>query len=85
MAKAEKYYDVGDIQTIDFIEAKFTPEQLQGFLLGNVIKYVSRDGKKINAIDDLVKALDYLCYALVPGYKMQDCYKWIEEGKSPQQ
>lgn len=36
------YYDVGGIETIDVIAAKLTPEQFQGYLLGNIIKYSCR-------------------------------------------
>ena len=44
MAKDSKsgYYDVGGIETLDIIEAKLTPEQYQGYLLGNAIKYQCR-------------------------------------------
>lgn len=36
------YYDAGGIETLDIIKAKLTPEQYQGYLLGNVIKYACR-------------------------------------------
>lgn len=50
------HYTVGGIEVIDFIEAK----QL-GYNLGNVVKYVSRSGKKgTDAIQDLQKARWYL-------------------------
>jgi len=49
------HYTDGGIETIDFIEAK----QL-GYNLGNVIKYVSRAGKKGNRLEDLQKAQWYL-------------------------
>ena len=51
------HYTDGGIETMDFIEAKNL-----GFHLGNVVKYVSRAGKKNtdNEIQDLEKALWYL-------------------------
>lgn len=49
------HYTDGGIETIDFIEAK----QL-GYNLGNVIKYISRAGKKGNRLQDLQKAQWYL-------------------------
>jgi len=49
------HYKVGGIEVIDFIEAKDL-----SFRLGNVIKYVSRAGKKGDPIEDLEKALWYL-------------------------
>lgn len=35
-------------------------EQYKGFLIGNIIKYVVRAGKKDDAIQDLEKAKDYI-------------------------
>ena len=49
------HYTAGGIETIDFIEAK----QLN-YHLGNVVKYVSRAGKKNELLEDLKKARWYL-------------------------
>ena len=51
------HYTDGGIETIDFIEAKNL-----NYRLGNVVKYVSRAGKKDpeTRIEDLKKALWYL-------------------------
>lgn len=49
------HYKDGGIETIDFIEAKNL-----NYRLGNVVKYVSRAGKKYDAIQDLEKARWYL-------------------------
>ena len=51
------HYKAGGIEVIDFIEAKDL-----NFRLGNVVKYVSRAGKKLdsNPVQDLEKALFYL-------------------------
>lgn len=49
------HYTSGGIETIDFIEAK----QL-GYNLGNVVKYISRAGKKGSRLQDLQKAQWYL-------------------------
>lgn len=51
------HYKAGGIETLDFIEAKDL-----NFRLGNVVKYVSRAGKKlgVDPIEDLEKALFYL-------------------------
>ena len=50
------HYKSGGIETIDFIEAKDL-----NYRLGNVIKYVSRAGKKSSdPIEDLKKAQFYL-------------------------
>lgn len=50
------HYVSGGIETIDFIEAKEL-----NFRLANVVKYVSRAGKKSdNRLQDLMKAQWYL-------------------------
>lgn len=54
------HYTAGGIETIDILRAKLTPEQFQGFCLGNVIKYATRAGKKDDTIKDLKKASVYL-------------------------
>ena len=53
MIKNEHYN--GDIEPIDLIEA-----QNLNFNRGNVVKYVSRAGKKENEREDLEKALWYI-------------------------
>ena len=49
-------------ETIKVLKAWLTPEQFAGFLLGNVVKYLSRVGKKNNEVEDLKKARWYLDY-----------------------
>ena len=51
------HYNDGKIEVIDYIEDKNL-----GFHLGNVVKYVSRAGKKdkTKAVEDLKKARWYL-------------------------
>lgn len=56
----------GGIQPIEFMQAQMDTSEFIGFLKGNIIKYVTRAGKKENtpAIKDLAKAkryLDWLC------------------------
>jgi hypothetical protein len=54
------HYTVGGIETIDYIKAKLTPEEFVGYLKGNVIKYTSRAGKKVDQVQDLEKAQWYM-------------------------
>lgn len=54
------HYKVGGIETIDYIEAKLTPEEFRGYLKGNVLKYLSRAGNKGNYEEDLLKARWYM-------------------------
>ncbi len=53
------HYMVGGIEVIDFIRAKNF-----SYLLGNVIKYVSRSQHKGNYLEDLKKAQWYLTRAI---------------------
>ena len=55
------YYDAGGIETLDVIKAKLTPEQYQGYLLGNAIKYQCRMMHKtpLSPIRDAEKAANY--------------------------
>ena len=53
------HYTVGNIETIDYIQAKLTPEEFKGYLKGNVLKYASRAGHKGNAMEDAGKLAWY--------------------------
>ncbi len=57
------HYKVGGIESIDVIRAKLTPEQFEGFCLGNAMKYVHRAGHKGSKSDDIKKAAVYLEWA----------------------
>jgi hypothetical protein len=57
--KSPDHYTAGGIETIDYIRAKLTKEQFEGYCLGNIIKYTSRAGLK-NGVQDLEKAQTYL-------------------------
>ncbi|BBW98865.1 DUF3310 domain-containing protein [Geobacillus subterraneus] len=47
------------METIDYIQAKLSNEQFEGYLAGNVMKYISRYRYK-NGLEDLQKAQWYL-------------------------
>lgn len=53
------YRDMG-VQPWSAMEAWMTPEEFEGFLRGNVIKYIARAGSKDIAIQDFKKAKHYL-------------------------
>ncbi len=53
------HYKVGGMEPIEYMQIKMTPEQFKGFLIGNVLKYVSRYPHK-NGVEDLNKAKWYL-------------------------
>lgn len=58
------YYDQGGIETLKIIEAKLTPEQFEGYLLGNIIKYACRYNWKGAAERDAEKIKTYVTYLL---------------------
>ncbi len=53
------YYDAGGIQVDDVIRAKLTPQQYEGWLLGNVIKYSLRLNWKGRPVSDARKLAIY--------------------------
>ena len=59
MVNHPPHYMTGGIETIDFIEAKHLD-----YHLGNVVKYITRAGKKSDEIEDLKKARWYLDRAI---------------------
>lgn len=55
MVNSPPHYTSGGIETIDYIEAKLTPEEFNGYLKGNILKYGSRLGLKGNDMQDAGK------------------------------
>jgi hypothetical protein len=53
------HYTSGGIEVIDYMKAKMSEEQFEGYLLGNIIKYTSRYQQK-NGVEDLLKAEWYI-------------------------
>lgn len=49
------HYTSGKIEVIEYIEDRLTPEQLEGYYVGNILKYLSRYRLK-NGAEDLKKA-----------------------------
>jgi hypothetical protein len=56
------YYDEGGIETIAFVEAKLTHEQLVGYHLGLVIKYASRMSYKGTPLRDAEKMANHAAW-----------------------
>lgn len=54
------HYKVGGIETIDYIQAKLSPEEFRGYLRGNALKYLSRAGHKDDAAQEYRKAMWYI-------------------------
>jgi len=53
------HYQHAGIETIEYIRAVMNDEQLEGYYLGNILKYVSRYRNK-GGVEDLEKAMVYL-------------------------
>jgi hypothetical protein len=58
------HYKVGGMETIDYLQAKLSPEEFAGYCKGNVIKYLSRGRYKGTEVQDYKKAQWY-CARLV--------------------
>ena len=71
-----KHYTSGGIEAIDYIQAKLGDDGCIAYCLGNVLKYVSRAGKKdiANELEDLKKAQWYLNKAVAISTKDNDYY-----------
>jgi hypothetical protein len=54
----QQHYEEQPVQPIEVIMATLTTEQVEGFLMGNVIKYSMRAGRK-QGTDDLAKVRVY--------------------------
>ena len=55
------YYASNGLSPIEAMkQGLISQEQYSGFIIGNIIKYVVRAGKKGNPIEDLKKAKDYI-------------------------
>lgn len=72
------YYDKGGIEVIAIIKAKLTPEQYEGFLLGNAMKYILRCNWKENKQRDIEKAV--VCLDEVRKHRNNDKHE-NKEGK----
>ena len=60
MVNHPPHYTAGGMETIDYIEAKLSPEAFAGYCRGNALKYISRAGQKGDADEDIRKAIWYL-------------------------
>ncbi len=54
------HYNRGSVETIDMIKNSMAAPEFEGYLQGNVIKYISRYRYKGTALEDLHKAEWYI-------------------------
>ncbi|MCZ1180355.1 DUF3310 domain-containing protein [Alkalihalobacillus clausii] len=74
MSKPSHYHP--DIDPIAYMKVNMSRGNYEGFLIGNVLKYITRYPKK-NGLEDLKKAKDYIEKAI-------ELYEKEEEGKEKQ-
>jgi len=55
-----KHYNMNNVEAVDVIEMSMSKECFQGYLQGNILKYIIRHKHKGNPIQDLDKAAWYL-------------------------
>ena len=60
MVNHPPHYTKGGIETIDYMEAKATPEEFKGHLRLTAIKYLSRAGDKDDVLQEYEKAAWYI-------------------------
>ena len=63
MVNEPPHYTQGSIEVIDVIEDSLTADMMEGYCIGNVMKYVMRYRHK-NGVEDLMKARWYLDRAI---------------------
>ena len=68
------HYKVGGIETFDILKAKLSPEELEGFCKGNVIKYITREKEK-ESFESLLKCHWYLTSLIQLRYDSLDSNK----------
>lgn len=72
------HYCKGGIECINVIRAIMSPEQFQGYCIGNVTKYVFRWQDK-DGLQDLKKAAVYLNWAIEAAEEKQADYEMMDE------
>lgn len=66
------HYTFGEIEVIDYIRDKMTPDEFQGYCMGNILKYISRHKHKAG-VEDLKKAQVYLGWLIESEERVYDC------------
>ena len=59
-AASQKHYQFAIVQPIEIMQMYLNPEQFQGFLRGNALKYLLRSGHKDEIGKEVDKAYQYI-------------------------
>lgn len=78
------YKGSNGIETIECLESFLSPEGFEGYLAGNVAKYVARYRDK-NGLEDLQKAQWYLNYLVFTKESRSEADDAVEEAVAPPQ
>lgn len=62
MAVNQKHYRFAPVELIEILQMYLDPKEFQGFLLGNVLKYLLRLGRKDETGKEVDKAFQYLLW-----------------------
>ena len=60
MSETNAHYTSMKIEPWEALEAWLTEDEFRGYMMGNIIKYMARAGKKGPRVQDLSKAQAYL-------------------------
>lgn len=59
-AANQKHYQIAAVEPIEIMQLYLSPEQLQGYLRGNALKYLLRLGHKDESTKEIDKAYQYI-------------------------
>lgn len=59
-AVSQKHYQIAAVEPIEIMQMYLSPEQLQGYLRGNAMKYLLRVGHKDESKKEIDKAYQYI-------------------------
>ena len=59
VVNSPNHYTQGELEVIDILQDKLTPQEFEGFLKGNILEYTFREGIK-NGTEDMKKGAWYM-------------------------
>lgn len=62
LAVKQKHYQIAPVEPIEIMQLYLSPEQFQGYLRGNALKYLLRIGHKDESRKELDKAFQYVSW-----------------------
>jgi hypothetical protein len=60
MAVNQKHYQIAPVEPVEIMQMYLSPEQFQGYLRGNALKYLLRVGHKDESKKEIDKAYQYI-------------------------